>query len=46
MPAVAPASTDMLQSTRRPDIGIFRIASPWNSITLKFAPSAVSLPTR
>ena len=34
MPDVAPASTAMLQSTSRPDVGSDRIAGPWNSRTL------------
>ena len=46
MPDVAPASTLMLQSVRRPEIGIDWMALPWNSITLKLAPSAESAPTR
>ena len=46
IPDVAPASTDILQITRRPEVDICSIAGPWNSMTLKFAPSAVSLPIR
>ena len=38
MPEVAPASTAMLQSTRRPEVDILLIVSPWNSSTLKLAP--------
>lgn len=45
MPDVAPASTDMLQTARRPEVDIFRIVSPWNSRTRKLAPCAVSVPT-
>ena len=36
----------MLHSTSRPEVDICRIVSPWNSITRKLAPSAVSRPTR
>ena len=46
MPEVAPASTDMLQMVSRPEVGMFVIVSPWNSITLKLAPSAVNWPIR
>ena len=46
MPAVAPASTAMLQSTSRPEVDILRMVSPWNSSTLKFAPCALILPMR
>ena len=34
MPAVAPASTDMLASVSRPDIDMRSMASPWNSMHL------------
>ena len=43
MPEVAPASTAMLQSTRRPEVDILRMVSPWNSSTLKFAPCGADL---
>ena len=46
MPQVAPASTDMLQSTSRPETDMFRMARPWNSITRKLAPSAEIMPMR
>ena len=46
MPEVAPASTVMLHRTRRPEVDMRRMVEPWNSMTLKLAPSAVSLPTR
>jgi len=45
MPEVAPASTDMLQRTSRPRSHV-RDSLAVNSMTLKFAPSAVSRPTR
>jgi len=46
MPEVAPASTAMLQRTRRPEVFILVMAVPWNSSTRKLAPSAVSWPMR
>src|SRR5512138_3047181 len=46
MPEVAPASTDMLQTVSRPEVGMAEIASPLYSMTLKLAPSAVNWPMR
>ena len=44
MPDVAPASTAMLQIVRRPEVSMRRMVSPWNSMTLKLAPSAEMRP--
>ena len=46
IPDVAPASTDMLLKTIRALWDILAIAGPWNSRTLKLAPSAVRRPIR
>src|SRR5664279_4072384 len=46
MPDVAPASTDMLHRTRRPEVESRSTVRPENSRTRKFAPCAVRRPTR